>query len=164
VVVALVALVLALVLALGGCSSEVAAKKQPDRLPDATFASLDGGRPVKLSTLRGPMVINLWASWCKPCRKELPQYEAFAKKYAGKVRVIGIDFQETRVGAATRLAHDAGVDYPLYADPDGRMRARFMPKVILLDGDGRIAHQTYTVISSVSQLEALVRKHLEVAG
>ena len=41
-------------------------------------------------------MINLWASWCAPCRDELPHYQAFAEKYAGKVDVLGIDFQETR--------------------------------------------------------------------
>lgn len=158
----LVALVVLVVL-LSGCSSEqAAAKKPPARLPDATFASLEGGTSVDLSTLRGPMVINLWASWCKPCREELPKYQAFAKKYAGRVDVVGIDFQETRVGAARRLARDAGVDYPLYADPDGKMRARFMPKLILLAKDGTIAEEMYVEITSVPQLEDLVRKHLGV--
>ena len=110
------------------------------------------------------MVINLWASWCVPCKKELPKYQAFAKKYAGKVDVLGIDFQETRVEAARKLARDTGVDYPLYADPDGKMRARFMPKLILLDKDGRIAHEMYIEITSVPQLERLVRTHLGVTG
>lgn len=154
-----------LVLVLGGCSSEqaVTKKRKADRLPDATFASLAGGKSVDLSTLRGPMVINLWASWCAPCRKELPKYQAFAEKYAGQVSVVGIDFQETRVKAARELARDSGVRYPLYTDPDGKMRARFMPKLILLDRDGKIAHEMYVEITSVSQLEGLVRKHLGVA-
>ncbi|MEO7351307.1 MAG: TlpA disulfide reductase family protein [Marmoricola sp.] len=153
----------ALVLVLSGCSSEVASKKAADRLPDVTLASLDGGKSVDLSAVRGPMVINLWASWCKPCRKELPQYQAFAEKYAGKVDVLGIDFQETRIQAARKLARDTGVDYPLYSDPDGRMRARFMPELILLDRDGKIAHEMYIEITSVGQLESLVRKHLGVS-
>jgi thiol-disulfide isomerase/thioredoxin len=154
-----------LVLVLSGCSSEAPAKKEPsDQLPNATFTSLDGGKSLDLSTLRGPMVINLWASWCQPCRKELPKYQAFSEKYAGKVDVLGIDFQETRVGAARRLARDTGVDYPLYVDPDGKMRARFMPKLILLDKDGKIAHEMYIEITSVTQLEGLVRKHLGVNG
>ena len=119
---------------------------------------------VDLSTLRGPMVINLWASWCVPCKKELPKYQAFSEKYAGKVDVVGIDFQETRVEAARKLARDTGVQYPLYVDPDGKMRARFMPQLILLDKDGRIAHEMYIEITSVPQLERLVSKHLGVTG
>ena len=157
-----------LVLVLSGCSSSAdpapGKREEAARLPDVTFTSLTGGKPVDLSTLRGPMVINLWASWCGPCKKELPKYQAFAEKYAGKVDVVGIDFQETRVKAARKLARDKGVDYPLYADPDGQMRARFMPKVILLAKDGTIAHEMYVEIKSVPQLEKLVRTHLGVTG
>lgn len=159
----LVGLMTVLALVVSGCSSEQAAtKKSATRLPEATFSSLGGGSSVDLSTLRGPMVINLWASWCKPCKRELPKYQAFAERYAGKVAVVGIDFQETRVKAATKLARDSGVDYPLYADPDGKMRARFMPKLILLDKDGKIAREMYIEITSVPQLEKLVSKHLGV--
>lgn len=153
----------ALVLVLSGCSPKES-RVTPDRLPDVTLASLDGGKPVKLSSLRGPMVINLWASWCGPCRRELPQYQAFARKYAGTVDVLGIDFQESRLGAARKLVRRTGVDYPLYTDPDGRMRARAMPMLILLDQDGRIAKEMYVEIASVSQLEGLVRTHLGVTG
>jgi thiol-disulfide isomerase/thioredoxin len=136
--------------------------ERPDRLPKVTLAGLDGEERVDLSTLRGPMVINLWASWCTPCRKELPKYQAYAEKYAGRVEVLGIDFQETRPAAARELARDTGVDYPLLADPDGELRAIGLPKLILLDSRGRVAHEEYVEITSVGQLERLVETHLEV--
>ena len=122
---------------------------------------MQGFGDVDLSSLRGPMVINLWASWCAPCRKELPTYQAFAEKYAGKVDVLGIDFQETRLDAARDLARETGVEYPLVTDPDGKMRAVGLPKVILLDATGRVAHEEYVEITSVGQLERLVDAHLE---
>ncbi len=159
----LVGAVAAVVLVLSGCSAKDVQKSDSDRLPDTTLASLDGGKPVDLSSLRGPMVINLWASWCGPCRKELPKYQAFAKKYAGKVDVLGIDFQETRLDAAKDLVRETGVDYPLLSDPDGKMRALGLPKVILLDSQGRVAHEEYVEITSVAQLEGLVDAHLETS-
>jgi cytochrome c biogenesis protein CcmG/thiol:disulfide interchange protein DsbE len=149
------------VLVLSGCSAKDVQKKPSDRLPDTTLSSLDGGKPVDLTSLRGPMLINLWASWCTPCRRELPLYQAFAEKYAGKVDVLGIDFQETNRDRAQKLAADSGVDYPLYTDPDGKLRARGLPKVILLDARGRVAHEEYVEITSVAQLERLVDAHLE---
>lgn len=157
-----VALVLALTLA--GCSQEQVRAKKSDRLPDVTLAALQGGKSLDLSTLRGPMVINLWASWCTPCRKELPQYQAFAEKYAGKVDVLGIDFQETRPAAARELARQTGVKYPLFSDPDGKLRAIGLPKLILLDAQGRVAHEEYVEITSLAQLERLVDTHLEAAS
>ena len=151
-----------LVLVLTGCSGAGARAARPDRLPAVTLAALEGHGSVDLSTLRGPLVINLWASWCGPCRKELPQYQAFAQKYAGKVAVLGVDFQETRPAAARQLAHDTGVAYPLFTDPDGRLRAAALPKVILVDKSGKIVHEKYAEITSVGQLEALVHDHLGV--
>ena len=108
------------------------------------------------------MVVNLWASWCGPCRRELPLYQAYAEKYAGKVDVVGIDFQETRPERAKELARETGVKYPLYEDPDGKLRAVGLPKLILLDAKGRVAYEQYVEISSVAQLEKLVAKHLGV--
>ena len=159
----LVGALAAVVLVLSGCSAKDVQKKESDRLPDTTLASLVGGKSVDLSSLRGPMVINLWASWCGPCRKELPKYQAFAEKYAGKVDVLGIDFQETRLDAAKDLVRETGVDYPLLSDPDGKMRALGLPKVILLDAQGRVAHEEYVEITSVAQLEGLVDAHLETS-
>jgi cytochrome c biogenesis protein CcmG/thiol:disulfide interchange protein DsbE len=148
-----------LVLGAAGCSvrGEPAEGK---RLPDATLSALTTGESVDLRTLRGPMVVNLWASWCVPCTRELPLYQAFSEKYAGKVDVVGIDFQETSAARAEKLAADSGVSYPLYTDPDGKLRARGLPKVILVDEEGRVAFEKYVEITSVAQLEKLVRTHL----
>ncbi|MEO5652334.1 MAG: TlpA disulfide reductase family protein, partial [Marmoricola sp.] len=117
------AVLICLVLVLAACSSSSSSGPAAvKRLPEVTLQSLGGGEPVDLRSLRGPLVVNLWASWCVPCRTELPLYAAFAKKYAGRVDVLGIDFQETRVEAALQLARKSGVRYPLLADPDGAVR------------------------------------------
>ena len=159
----LVVLVTALLL-LSGCSSSPASIEKPasDQLPDVTLAALDGGKPLDLGSLEGPEVVNLWASWCGPCKRELPQYAAFAKKYAGKVDVLGIDFQETRPSAAQDLARKSGVTYPLYKDPDGKLRAVGLPKLILVDKDDKVTYQEYVEVKTVAQLEQLVQKHLGV--
>ncbi len=158
-----VLLALAAVLAPTGCSGSTSARaEKSDRLPDVTLSALTGDDTLPLRSLRGPMVINLWASWCTPCRKELPNYQAFSEKYAGRVDVLGIDFQETRPAAARELARETRVDYPLFSDPDGKLRAIGLPKLILLDERGRVAHEEYVEITSVGQLERLVETHLEV--
>ena len=135
-----------------------------DGLPSVTLPCLGGGPAVDLATLRGPLVVNLWAQWCGPCRAELPRYEAFARKYAGKVRVLGIDYQDTQPMWALQLARRAGVTYPLLADPDGRLHARGLPKILMVNRGGKVVYDEYGEITSVAQLERLVARHLGVTG
>lgn len=132
------------------------------RLPDVTLASLTGGNPVDLGTFRGPAVVNLWAQWCGPCKRELPIYESFFEQHGGKVAVLGIDWQDTQADRARRLARSSGVTYPLVVDSEPAIRGRFLPQLVLVDADGMIAYQEYVEIKSLAQLEQLVEKHLGV--
>ena len=156
------ALVLAalLTVTLAGCGKEAS---KPERLPDITLRGFDGQPAVDLGTLKGPIAVNLWASWCGPCKRELPIYAAFARTYAGKVRVLGVDWQETIDASAKSLVARSKVTYPLVVDPDGKLRAIGLPKLILIDAHGKIAYQEYVEIKSAGQLEGLVAKHLGVS-
>ena len=138
-------------------------------LPELTLPCLGGGPAVDLSSLRGPMVVNLWAAWCQPCRDEMPLLQQFHERYADRVPVLGIDWQDTQVTGAMELVRDTGVTYPLLADPgaelgivDG-MPVRGLPAVVLLDADGRVAFRALDEIESLRELETLVDKHLGVA-
>ena len=139
-------------------------------LPDLTLPCLGGGPDVDLSTLRGPLVVNLWAQWCEPCRDELPFYQRLHEEGAGKVRVLGIDYLDPQPGGALALAEATGVTFPSLADPDGRLRqewrVRGLPGVLFVDEQGRVtnpdARPTYLVIESYDQLTDLVREHLGV--
>jgi len=131
-------------------------------LPDVTLPCLGGGPDVGLARLRGPLVVNLWAQWCGPCRAELPRYQAFARTYAGKVRVLGIDYQDTQPQWALQLARKSGVTYPLLADPGGKLGVRGLPKILMVDAHGKVVYDEYGEISSVRQLEHLVARHLGV--
>lgn len=131
-------------------------------LPDVTLPCLGGGRDVDLARLKGPLVINLWAQWCGPCRAELPHYQAFSKKYAGRVAVLGVDWNDTQPEQALRLAKETGVTYPLLADTEPAIRGQVLPRVLLIDAEGDIVHDEAVVIRSTAQLEDMVRTHLGV--
>lgn len=139
-------------------------KPVPGGLPRVTLPCLGGGPEVDLASLRGPLVVNLWAQWCGPCRAELPRYERFARTYAGKVRVLGIDYQDTQPRWALQLAKTSGVTYPLLADPEGRLRARGLPKIMMVDAHGKLVYDEYGEITSVGQLQRLVARHLGVTA
>jgi thiol-disulfide isomerase/thioredoxin len=136
-------------------------------LPEVTLPCFGGGRDVDLSRLRGPMVVNLWASWCGPCRREMPILQAFHEVYGDQVPVLGIDYEDPQTVNAMRLVRDSGVTYPLLADPQSDLSGaapfpvlRGLPFLALVDGDGRVAHQEFTIIESRQQLVELVNRHL----
>jgi len=136
-------------------------------LPDVTLPCLGGGPDVNLSALRGPMVVNLWAQWCGPCRQELPHYQELHERAGDRVRVVGVDYQDTRPDWAIDLLGQTGVTYPSVADPGGDLRVplrvRGLPGILFVDAKGRVVHQEFAVIESYDQLAGMVRKYLGVA-
>ena len=150
-------------LLLAACSSTPAPSRsatKEDRLPAVTLSSLTGGSAVDLGTLRGPAVVNLWAQWCVPCKRELPIYQQFFARHGKTVPVLGVDWQDTQPDRARRLASRSGITYPLVVDREPAIRSHLLPSLILLDAHGRIAFQEYVEITSLHQLERLVAKHL----
>jgi thiol-disulfide isomerase/thioredoxin len=142
-----------------------AASKVTGGLPDVTLACLGGGPSVNLARLRGPLVVNFWAQYCGPCRKELPEYQAFSKTYAGKVGVLGIDWQDTQPAMAIGFARETGATYPQLADASGltRLRPPALPQLYLIDAAGKVVFREAIQIKSEHQLEQLVATHLGVS-
>jgi thiol-disulfide isomerase/thioredoxin len=134
-------------------------------LPRTTLPCLGGGRSVDLHRLAGPLVINLFAQWCGPCRGELPYYQRLHRKGRGQVGVLGVDYLDTQPGAALDLVKDAGVTYPLLADPAGALRQPFrvrgLPGIVLVDADGKVTVQ-FRVFRSYAELRDLVQQQLDV--
>lgn len=135
-------------------------------MPKISLACLGGGQRVDLSRLRGPMVVNLFAQWCGPCRTELPYYQTLHAKAKGRLGVLGVDYLDPRPSGALRLAASSGVTYPLTADPSGRLRSalrvRGLPGVVLLDERGKVVDVEYRVFDSYAELRALVQQRLDV--
>ncbi len=137
-------------------------------LPDVTLPCLGGGHDVALGDLRGPLVVNLWASWCGPCRKEMPVLEEFHQKYGDRVGVIGVDFEDPQTLSAMDLVRKSGVTYPLLADPQGDLHGKApfparmgLPLFAFVDQDGRVELAAGGV-DSVDELVGLVHDHLGV--
>lgn len=139
-------------------------------LPDMTLPCLGGGPDVKLSTLRGPMVVNAWAHWCPPCREEMPVLQEFREAHGDRVPILGLNLNDLQPVKAMQLADRSGVTYPSVADPGGEVYAqaqfaivkRGMPAFLFIAEDGTIAGTASGGIDTVADLERLVSKYLEV--
>ncbi len=136
-------------------------------LPHLRLPCLGGGRDVDLAGLRGtPTVINLWAQYCGPCRQEAPLFQRFHEAAGDDVAVIGIDWQDTRPGAAIAFADELGLTYPQLADPEAATRAPLrvsaLPMTLLVDEQGVVVHTQYTVVTSIGELADLVERKLGV--
>lgn len=146
----------------GGASSS-----GDDALPDLTLDCLGGGQAVDLSTLTGvPTVINIWASWCIPCRKELPLLARADEAYGDAVRFVGIDYQDENPDHAIELARSAGVKYPQLSDPDTRsvagLKVGGVPQTIFVDAQGRMVATERLAYTSYADLTAAIERHLGV--
>lgn len=143
-------------------------------LPDLTLPCLGGGESVDIARLRGPMVITFWASWCGPCRRELPIFQTFAQRYAGRVAVLGIDYHDVNPAAALDLIRKSGATFPLLADTEtaiaqqGKLPISLLPTLAFVDADGKLTvwgddsavRVKAMEIESLAELETLAKEHL----
>jgi thiol-disulfide isomerase/thioredoxin len=137
-------------------------------LPSVTLPCLGGGPDVDLSALRGPLVVNVWGSWCAPCRDELPILAAFYAEHGDHVAMLGVDFQDTRPEDALELAEISGVTYPQLFDHDGAigrtavMPGPAVPALAFVDAAGVVTAWVPGEVKSQGQLLELVSRHLGV--
>lgn len=113
--------------------------------PDQVLSCLGRGPAVQMSGLSGkPTVVNLWASWCEPCRREAPRFGRAAGAVGSKVRFLGVDIKDDP-GAARAFLSEFTIRYPQVTDPDGTFLAQLhlpgLPVTYLLDRNGRVVYQ-----------------------
>ncbi len=126
---------------------------------------LDRTTGAQLGALRGPMVVNVWGSWCGPCKREIPVFREFYKKAKGKVALVGIDVEEANFDDGRRFVERNGIVWPYLYDPDGRSREYFglgVPVTWFIAADGSVAYKKIGIIKNEIELISLTNKYLGV--
>lgn len=126
---------------------------------------LDGSKGAVINALRGPMIINVWGSWCTTCKAEMPYFSSFYKKAQGKVELVGIDVEEASIKDGQDFVTTHGMTWPNLYDGDGRSREYFgmgVPVTWFVAADGTVTHKKIGGIKSEEELITLTSKYLGV--
>ncbi len=116
------------------------------RAPEFSLARLGGGEPVHLADLRGRVVlVNFWATWCKPCEEEMPAMQRLYEALAGpgfELLAISVDADPALV---ERFRERLGLEFPILLDPDQRVAHAWQtfrfPETLLVDAEGSVVER-----------------------
>ncbi|MFJ6721173.1 MULTISPECIES: TlpA disulfide reductase family protein [unclassified Streptomyces] len=149
----------------GGIST--VAKGERTQAPKLDGETVDG-KTLDTTTLKGKVVVlNVWGSWCPPCRAEAPYFAKVSKELTdgGKdVAFVGLNIRDNSKQNATAFEENFGITYPSLYDPDGRLILRFpkgtlnpqsIPSTVVLDKEGKIAARTLVALNE-TQLRSMI--------
>jgi thiol-disulfide isomerase/thioredoxin len=147
----------------GGEDGGLAPVMRGKHAPAFALTSLDG-KKVSLEDYKGrPVLVNFWATWCGPCKIEMPWFEEFRKEYAAQgFEVLGLtDDADAGKDAIAKVAQKAGVTYPILLT-DGKVQDSYggldvLPMSFYVDRNGVIVEQT-AGLGSKDQIEANIKK------
>ncbi len=172
-----VGLGLALVLGVGvGCGGDgearAAAPVPGNPSPEWEGRTLDG-EPISLSGLEGEVVVlNVWATWCAPCLREMPALERLHARFADEgLRVVGVSIDRASAAGAVRsFVDDLELSFTIALDPDQSVMSRFrtigVPETFLIDHEGVIAYRWIGEFdpmapSEIERIEPLLERRAE---
>ena len=131
------ALILVVTLLLVGCADSEPVAQKGEVISCAKVSSdslvtngtlvecVDGSKGLALESLRGPMVVNVWGSWCASCLDEIPDFVSFYAKAKGKVALVGVAVEESSPENSKDFIINNGITWPNYYDRDSKSRGYF---------------------------------------
>ena len=171
-------LILLLALSLTGCSSvtkTVTAKGEVVDCAEVDYVAakpgetllncLSGSQKISVESLLGPLIVNVWGSWCGPCKQEMPYFVAFNDQANGKVKLLGIAVEEAKAQDSKDFIIANGITWPNLYDAKGITRGTFgmgVPVTWFIDEQGTVVYKHIGVVKSTEELIELTAKYLKV--
>jgi thiol-disulfide isomerase/thioredoxin len=128
-----------------GVPSVIHFARNPERMPPFLVNDLDGGI-ISTADLHGKVVlVNFWATWCPPCREEIPELIELSKRYKDKLQVIGVSMDDSPAGEVRQFAKQIGITYPVVMG-SGAIEAEYggvpaLPTSFVISPDGRVVQK-----------------------
>jgi thiol-disulfide isomerase/thioredoxin len=119
--------------------------RNPDAAPDFKLDDLDG-KPLTLADSHGKVILlNFWATWCGPCREEIPDLIELQRKYKDRLQIIGISVDDDDASAVKKVVDATGINYPV-AMASAEVRMAYggigaLPTSFVLDSEGRVVQK-----------------------
>jgi thiol-disulfide isomerase/thioredoxin len=126
---------------------------------------LGGESAISADSIKGPALINVWGTWCEPCKQELPHLAQFFAKYGDRVDVIGIAVEEKNQASVRKFVEGNGISWPILYDATGVTRAEFgmgVPVTWFVDASGTVVHKKFGPFRSTEEIELAAIKYLGV--
>lgn len=126
------------------CSTLASINVFADEAPDFTLPT-NSGENLRLAELRGNVVmLNFWASWCGPCRQEMPLLDAMSQRYsAAGFTLLGVDVEEDSTDAK-KIVKDLKISYPILFDTENKVSKLYsvetMPTTVMIDKKGQVRY------------------------
>ena len=171
-------LILLLALSLTGCSSMTKPAATKGEVVDCVEVShvaakpgdtllncLTGTEKISVESLRGPLIVNVWGSWCGPCADEIPLFVEFHHQTNGKVKLLGIAVEEAKAQDSKDFIIANGITWPNLYDAKGVTRSTFgmgVPVTWFIDEQGAVVYKHIGVVKSTEELIDLTNKYLKV--
>ncbi len=129
---------------------------------DVSAECLDSSPGVNIAAIKGPAIINVWGSWCDPCKEELPYFFEYFQTKDPQIQLIGVDVEEKRIEDGRMFARTNGIMWPNLYDEDGSTRKYFgmgVPVTWFIDGEGKVLFKKIGPIKSTEELRSLSFKY-----